>query len=630
MTIRPPNAILRYVIVSPPRPGLRKFSLQRLYHTRSVGAGRWSPDGRRICFASNASGRQNIWIVDSQGGWPLQLTVSDQRQIPGGWSPDGKWITFQSDYDGDEQWDLFVVSTETGEVRNLTRTPEISEESPRWSPDGKHVAYTSKPKSAASYEIHVMDFATGRVREITKDTPREFSNHDPVWSRDGRRLAFTRNRADQKVDIIFVVEMRTGAVRRVSPDNGEHNYHAADWSPDGRRLLITSNVLNRFSNVALLDLKSGAIDWITRETWDCDAGEFRGRFVAYESNVDGNGQVFLFDVKNGKPKALGAKSGLNSLGSEVFSPDEKRILFSYSGPSQPSDLCSAVTGLPKPKTARITNSMLAGMDPADMVEPYLVHYKSRDNLEISAFLYVPYNLKKNRRNPAIVYVHGGPSSQHMNGFNRSVQYLVNNGYVVIAPNYRGSTGYGKDFEERNRFDMGGGDLCDVVEAARFTESTGYVDHDRIAIMGGSYGGYMTMMGLTKRPEVWAAGVAIVPFVNWFTELAHEDPSLREWDLATMGDPVTNRLLYEDRSPIYSIDNIRAPLLVLAGGNDPRCPREESDQVVRAIQARGGVVEYKFYEEEGHSFSRLENSIDSFERTVAFLNRYMPNSQGFRP
>jgi Tol biopolymer transport system component len=156
LTIRPPNAILRYVIVSPSRPGLRKLSLQRLYHTRSVGAGRWSPDGRRICFASNASGRQNIWIVDSQGGWPLQLTVSDQRQIPGGWSPDGKWITFQSDYDGDEQWDLFAVSTETGEVRNLTRTPEISEESPRWSPDGKRLAYTSKPKSAASYEIHVM------------------------------------------------------------------------------------------------------------------------------------------------------------------------------------------------------------------------------------------------------------------------------------------------------------------------------------------------------------------------------------------------------------------------------------------------------------------------------------------
>ena len=320
-------------------------------------------------------------------------------------------------------------------------------------------------------------------------------------------------------------------------------------------------------------------------------------------------------MKTRRRKPLGPKSGLSALGSEVFSPDHKRVLYSSSGANRPTDLY--IDG------QRVTNSLLAGMDPADMVEPYLVHYPSRDGISISAFLYVPYNLKKNRRNPAIVYVHGGPSSQHMNGFHRNVQYLANRGYVVIAPNYRGSTGYGKDFEERNRFDMGGGDLDDVVEAAGFLESTGYVDRKRIAIMGGSYGGYMTMMGLTKRPEIWAAGVAIVPFVNWFTELEHEDPILREWDLATMGDPVANRALYEDRSPIFFIHNIRAPLLVLAGGNDPRCPKEESGADCRgAIRTRGGVVEYKFYEEEGHSFSRLENSIDSFERTVAFLDKYM--------
>jgi dipeptidyl aminopeptidase/acylaminoacyl peptidase len=601
-------------ILSRSRPRLRKLSLQRLYHTRSVGAGRWSPDGRRICFASNATGRQNLWIVDSTGGWPLQLTASEQRQIPGGWSPDGKWITFQSDLNGDEQWDLFVVSTETGEVRNLTNTPEVSEESPRWSPDGKRLAYVSKAKTSASYEIYVMEFATGRVREITQNTPKEFSNHDPVWSRDGRRIAFTQARADQKLDIIFVADARTGKLRRVTPDCAEHNYHAADWSPDSRRLLITSNALNRYSNVGLLDIETGAIEWITRGTWESEAGEFRGRTIAYESNIDGNSQVFLFDVKTRKRKLVGPKSGVSSLGSEVFSPDRKSVLYTSSSAARPADMYVG--------NQRVTNSMLAAMDPADMVEPYLVHCPSRDNLTISAFLYVPYNVKKNRRNPAIVYVHGGPSSQHMNGFHRSVQYLVNSGYVVIAPNYRGSTGYGKDFEERNRFDMGGGDLADVVEAARFLETTGYVDRRRIALMGGSYGGYMTMMGLTKCPAVWAAGVAIVPFVNWLTELEHEDPILREWDIATMGDPVENRALYLDRSPIFFIDNIRAPLLVMAGGNDPRCPKEESEQIVRAIQARGGVVEYKFFDEEGHSFSRLENAIDSFERTVAFLDNHM--------
>jgi dipeptidyl aminopeptidase/acylaminoacyl peptidase len=609
-------------IVSQRRPRVPKVSLDRLYSTRTIRSGRWSPDGKWVCFAYNASGRHNLWIVPAEGGWPLQLTVSNQRQVPGEWSPDGRWILFQSDCNGNEQWDLFVVSTENGEVVNLTRTPEISEEQPRWSPDGKFIAYMSKRKRSASYEIHVMQFETGQVEEVTRSTPKEFSNSDPIWSRDGRHLAYTRTRSDQKVNTLHVVDLVTGSTRRVSPPGDDSNFHAADWSPDGRKLLITSNALNRFSNVALLDIARGTLEWITAEEWECEAGSFHpsGQFVTYERNRDGNSEVFIFDTVIGGRIDPIERPGLSTLGQQVFSPQGDRMLFSYSGPGEPNDLHTYDIG--KQQTVKITDSLLASMDPQHMVEPYLVRYESFDGLVIPAFLYVPHNLEKEASHAAIVSVHGGPSAQTMNGFNRSIQYLVNNGYVVIAPNYRGSTGYGKDFEERNRFDMGGGDLQDVIHAARFLETTGYVDARKIAIMGGSYGGYMTMMGLTKSPETWAAGVAIVPFVNWFTELEHEDPVLREWDLATMGDPVQNRTLYEERSPINFIDRIRAPLLVLAGGNDPRCPKEESDQVAEAIRQRGGVVEYHFYENEGHGFARIENAIDSFERTVAFLDQYV--------
>jgi dipeptidyl aminopeptidase/acylaminoacyl peptidase len=330
--------------------------------------------------------------------------------------------------------------------------------------------------------------------------------------------------------------------------------------------------------------------------------------------------VFIFDTVIGARIDPIERPGLSTLGQQVFSPGGDRLLFSYSGPCEPNDLHTYdIVGQ---KTVKITNSLLAGMEPEHMVEPYLVRYASADGMIIPAFLYIPHNLERDGSHPAIVSVHGGPSAQTRNGFNRSIQFLVNNGYAVIAPNYRGSTGYGKDFEEKNRFDMGGGDLQDVIGAAQFLESTGYVDSRKIAIMGGSDGGYMTMMGLTKAPEIWAAGVAIVPFVNWFTELEHEDPVLREWDLATMGDPVPNRALYEDRSPINFVDRIRAPLLILAGANDPRCPKEESDQVVEAIRQRGGVVEYHCYEDEGHGFARVENGIDSFERTVAFLDKHL--------
>jgi dipeptidyl aminopeptidase/acylaminoacyl peptidase len=326
-----------------------------------------------------------------------------------------------------------------------------------------------------------------------------------------------------------------------------------------------------------------------------------------------------------------------------FTRDGSRLLYYHTGPTAPGDLWvynisddaakvkSTRAGAPAPHlpsphelSHQLTHSLVGGMRSDDMVEPHLVHYPSKDGKwTISAFVYVPYNLPRNGEHPAIVYVHGGPSAQTMNTFNRFVQYMANQGYIVIAPNYRGSTGYGKEFQHANLFDMGGGDLQDVLAAAEWMKQTGYVDPKKLILVGGSYGGYMTMMGVTKAPEVWAAGVPIVPFVNWFTEIQNEDPVLQQSDLATMGDPVKNKALFEDRSPINFIDRVKAPLLLLAGGHDPRCPHEESQQVVDAIKKRGGVVEYKVYENEGHGFSKVENQIDAYKRAADFLKAHVP-------
>ncbi len=271
------------------------------------------------------------------------------------------------------------------------------------------------------------------------------------------------------------------------------------------------------------------------------------------------------------------------------------------------------------KSLQVTHSLIAGVRSEHIVEPFLVHYPSRDGKwTISAFLYVPLNMPRNGQNAAIVYIHGGPTAQSMNSFNRFMQHIVNQGYMVIAPNYRGSTGYGKEFQQANLFDMGGGDLQDVLAAADFIKQTGYLDPKKIAVMGGSYGGYLSMMAVTKAADVWAAGVPIVPFVNWFTEIANEDPVLQQSDMATMGDVVKNTDLYADRSPINFVDQIKAPLLLLAGGHDPRCPKSETEQVVDAIKKRGGTVDSKIYENEGHGFARVENQIDAYKRVTDFL------------
>jgi len=604
---------------------VQPFSIEKLYTTRNIGATSWSPDDKMVAFITNISARNNIWLLPSDGGWPSQLTISDQRQIDPVWSPNGKWIAFGSDHDGDEQWDLFIVSPLTGELINLTNTPDVAEEGAAWSPDSRYIAYMSKPRNSSTFELNIMDVLTKRYRALTKDTPKELGNFGPLWSRDGKWIAYTQEHATGKDSNIFIADANTGKTTLLTPHNDEHTYEATGFSPDGKYLLITSNVTG-YENAGLLEIATRKIEWLTKEKWRVSSGSFSpdGRRVTWTANIDGNTDVFVYDLPSKQTTSLPLAKGVNGLAGAAtsFSSDGQRMLYYHNGPTSPNDLWSY--DFSTKQSRQLTHSLPAGLNADDMVEPFLVHYPSRDGKwQISAFIYVPHNAPRDQTHPAIVYVHGGPGSQTVNSFNRIVQYLANQGYVVIAPNYRGSTGYGKEFTDANRFDMGGGDLQDVLAAADWIQKTGYVDPKKLVIMGGSYGGYMSMMALTKSPETWAAGVPIVPFVNWFTEVQNEDPLLREYDLATMGDPVKNKSLWEDRSPINFVDRVKAPVLLLAGGNDPRCPKSEAQQVADVIKKRGGTVEFKVYENEGHGFARVENQIDAYSRVAEFLKKYVP-------
>ncbi len=541
----------------------KNLSIEKLYMTRAIGATAWSPDGKTIAFISNISGRNNLWLVPAEGGWPTQLTVSDQRQTAPAWSPDGKWIAYMSDYDGDEQWDIFLVSPSTGQVVNLTNTREIAEESPTWSPDGRYLAYMVKPKTSSVFEIDVYDTLMRETRHLTTGTAKNKMNVSPIWSRDGKWIVYTQQQAKGTDSNIFVAEVASGKSTLLTPHQGEQLYSANDFSPDGKQVLITANAANGYDNVALLDIASKKISWLTQDKWEISGGNFSSdsKSITWTANVDGNTDIYLHDIASGKTASLPLPKGVNQVGGaeSAFTRDGSRLLYYHNGPNAPNDVW--IYSLADGKSRQITHALVAGVRAQ--------------------------------------------------------------GYIVIAPNYRGSTGYGKEFQQANLFDMGGGDLQDVLAAADWIKQTGYVDPKKLILMGGSYGGYMTMMGVTKAPDVWAGGVPIVPFVNWFTEIENEDPVLQQSDLATMGDPVKNKALFEDRSPINFIDRVKAPLLLLAGGHDPRCPKTEAQQVVDAIKKRGGVVEYKVYENEGHGFARVENQIDAYKRVAEFLKAHVP-------
>lgn len=611
-------------ITSKQKFDIQPFTIEKLYMTHSIGDGSWSPDDKQVAFVTNISGRNNIWVVSSLSGWPTQLTVSNQRQINIAWSPKGRWIAYNSDYDGNEQWDLFLVSASNGQVVNLTNTPEVSEEGAAWSPDGEKLAYSVKPKQSPNYEIDVIEILTKKVTHLTSNTPAQLSNFNPIWSKDGKWLVFTQQDAPGKDGNVFIVSASGGRATNLTAHQGERRFTASDISPDGKTVLITSNSGNGYPNAGLLDIGTKNIAWLTSDKWEINSGMFSpdGKRLTWTANFDGNQDIYVYDLASKQAHVLPTAKGINWLPSAetTFSHDSARLLYVHEGPNAPNAIWSY--DFAAGKSHQITYSLVGGLRNEDMVEPFLIHYPSKDGKwQISAFVYVPYNAEKNGKNAAVVWIHGGPNRQSNNSYNQGIQYLVNQGYFVIAPNYRGSRGYGKEFEDANRFDMGGGDLEDVISAAEWIKKTGFIDPKKVAVLGGSYGGYLTMMAVTKAPDLWAAGVPIVPFVNWFTEIENEDPLLREYDMATMGDPMKDKARLQERSPINFVAQIKAPLLLLAGGNDPRCPRTEAEQVASAIKKRNGVAELKVYENEGHGFAKIENQIDAYTRVAEFLKKY---------
>jgi dipeptidyl aminopeptidase/acylaminoacyl peptidase len=293
---------------------------------------------------------------------------------------------------------------------------------------------------------------------------------------------------------------------------------------------------------------------------------------------------------------------------------------SHESSTEPADLW--MYDLKNRRAMQLTYSAIASLRATPLPRSQIVHYKSSDGKMISALLWVPFNLKRDGSSPALVLPHGGPTGQTVDFWWPDVAALVSRGYICIAPNVRGSTGYGMDFQMANHQDLGGGDLQDEVYAARFLIGTGYVDPKKVGITGGSYGGFMTLMAIGKTPDVWAAAVELYGIIDWYTMLKHSDPFLQEYIKALLGDPEKDRAVYEATSPIKYIHAVRTPLLVLQGENDPRVPKEEAQQVVDSLKKDGRVVDVHYYPDEGHGFAKRENNIDAIKRTVDWFDRYL--------
>jgi dipeptidyl aminopeptidase/acylaminoacyl peptidase len=304
-----------------------------------------------------------------------------------------------------------------------------------------------------------------------------------------------------------------------------------------------------------------------------------------------------------------------------FLPDGSMLL-SHEDSSHPGEYYRLA---PDNSLTQITHNANAELQHAVLPSSQLVAYKSFDGKLVSAFVWVPFNLKRDGSAAAVVMPHGGPTGQTADFFNGEAELLASRGMMVIAPNVRGSTGYGMEFQNANFKDLGGGDLKDEIAGVEFLKATGFIDPRRVGIWGGSYGGFMTLMAIGKTPNVWSAAVDEYGILNWLTMLDHEDPRLQEYEKSLLGDPEKDRAVYEAASPLKYIRNERAPLLVLQGENDIRVPKEEAQQVVDILKGEGRTVDAVFFPEEGHGFVKREHRRDELTRSVAWLQKYLQST-----
>jgi dipeptidyl aminopeptidase/acylaminoacyl peptidase len=475
-----------------------------------------------------------------------------------------------------------------------------------------------------------MDFATRTVRVLTQEAVPTMQWSVVAFSPDGRFIIANRSNVERTHGAIWRIDVASGAATPALASGEAGLNTASDISSDGRWLALTTETAAGALQAAVYDTTAQKLILVKPDQWEQKSGSFApdGHSLIMISNVDGRDVIYSYDPGTGRSEALPLPAGVNSdYGGNMpaFSPDGTRILFPHQAGNTPLDywILDRASG----QSAPVTRFALASVDPQKLPKTQIVHYRSADGTVISAFVWLPYNLSRDGHAPAVALPHGGPTGQTMDRFDPDAVALASRGYVVFAANPRGSTGYGRAFTAANHRDLGGGDLTDYVAGVKFLVDTGYVDARRVGITGVSYGGYMTMMAISKTPEVWAAGVEVCGITDWFSMYERGSPVLRQYQMGLLGDPVKDKAVYEASSPLTFLGQVKAPLLALAGANDIRVPPYEAEKVAEVLSKAGKTVDIKVYPGEGHGFFKREDQIDALERTVAWFDRYMSSDRG---
>ena len=579
-----------------------------------------SPDGAQIAFSWNKTGQWEIYKlplpasdstqpVSSPKGAPVTDKVPGAKFAPK-YSPNGFRLAYVVDFDGGENFHLFVHDFKTGSHTDLTPNIDYAlQPNFCWSPDGKEIAFISNQSS--NFDAYVMSSTGGATRLVLSINRPCWDVH---WSPDGIWLAVTFESKGQDYGV-YLVSLNNDKSFPLADGNGLLNAHNPSWSPDNEKLAFHSDAPNGWHQIGLFELASNKIAWLTDDKanhrspyWSKD-----GTKLTYVRAQGATDQVVVHTLDT-EAIVHQVEAGVHY--KPRFTPNGKQVIFLFNNPSFPPDLWKL--NLDEGHLVQLTYSLPDELYNEPYILPKEITYPGMDGTPIPALLFKPENA--NETTPAILVIHGGPNWHYQMEWYPFMIHLASRGWTVLAPNYRGSTGYGRNWQYANRFDLGGVDTDDVAAGAHYLIKEKLADPAKIAVTGRSHGGYLTMTSLTQYPELWAVGSGVVPFMNWFNCHERSRDDLKHWDIEMMGDPVENHDLWYERSPYFFLNEIRVPVQLICGEHDPRCPAEDSMETRDKLIELGKEVDFNLYEGEGHAFLKIENVVDSEVLRVEFLAR----------
>jgi dipeptidyl aminopeptidase/acylaminoacyl peptidase len=600
---------------------VKQYTIEQFMNTVRLGGSSFSADEKSILFHSNKTGIFNVYAVAVTGGEATQLTNNAKESTYAvSYFPNDARILYTYDRGGNENSHLYLRDLD-GTERDLTPGDKVKANFAGWSHDRKSFFFTTNERDPRFFDLYEMPLDTLKPTMVYKDET-GFDIGD--ISNDKKFIAFDKSGGSPADSDIYLYNVATKELKNITTHSGDVANNAQAFDVSSKSLYYLTDAGSEFRYVARYDLATGKTEVVEKAPWDVSYTYFsrNGKYRVLAINEDARTKIKIYDQSSGKLVTLPKLPNADITGVTI-SPSENLMAFYLNGDRSPSNLY--VYNFASKKVTKLTDSLNPEINADDLVESQVIRYKSFDGLEIPSILYKSKQASAQNKAPALLLIHGGPGGQTRVGYFALTQYLVNHGYVVLAVNNRGSSGYGKTFFAADDQKHGREPLWDCVEAKKYLASLGYVDEKRIGIAGGSYGGYMVLAALAFKPEEFAVGVDLFGVSNWVRTLQSIPPyweSFRKSLYKEIGDPSKDLENLRAVSPLFHADNIVRPLIVLQGVNDPRVIKPESDEIVENIKKRNGIVEYVLFDNEGHGFTKKANEIRAYKAILDFLDRYL--------